>query len=69
MTILMKWNVWKEGILKVPEEQLQSLPDGEYYFYEIIGCEVFTEEGEKPGVVLEILTPGANDVWVVEGKW
>lgn len=59
---------WKEGILKVPEEQLQSLPEGEYYFYEIIGCEVFTEDGEKLGVVHEILTPGANDVWVVEGK-
>lgn len=25
-------------------------------------------EGEELGKVIEILTPGANDVWVVKGK-
>ena len=37
----------------------------EYYYHEIIGCQVVTEEGEELGLVSEILTPGANDVWVV----
>lgn len=58
----------KNAIIKVPEEELGELNEGEFYFYEIIGCEVFTEEGELIGKVKEILTPGANDVWVIGRK-
>ena len=29
---------------------------------------IVTDEGEEIGIVKEILTPGANDVWVVKGK-
>lgn len=57
---------YKGGWLKVKEEQRQPLPEGEYYFDQIIGCEVITEEGRTIGRVVSILTPGANDVWVVE---
>ncbi len=60
--------VLRDGILKVSEDQLAKLPKGEYYFHEIIGCVVITDEGEEVGIVKEILTPGANDVWVVKGK-
>ncbi|WP_374721901.1 ribosome maturation factor RimM [Peribacillus tepidiphilus] len=59
---------FKEGILKIPESFLTELDEGEYYFHEIIGCSVFTTEGEEIGAIREILTPGANDVWVVKGK-
>lgn len=59
---------FKGGILKVPESQLGKLDKDEYYFHEIIGCTVLTDEGEEIGKVKEILTPGANDVWVVKGK-
>lgn len=59
---------WKGAILKVPETQLTKLPKGEYYFHEIIGCAIVTEDGDEIGKVKEILTPGANDVWVVKGK-
>ena len=59
---------FREGILKVPESQLGELEEGEFYFHEIIGCLVFTMDGEEVGKVTEILTPGANDVWVVKGK-
>ncbi|MCM2581900.1 ribosome maturation factor RimM [Bacillus stercoris] len=58
----------KNAIIKVPEEDLGELNEGEFYYHEIIGCEVFTEEGELIGKVKEILTPGANDVWVIERK-
>lgn len=59
---------FKDGILKVPETQLKKLPKDEFYFYEIIGCAVITDDGEEIGKITEILTPGANDVWVVKGK-
>lgn len=59
---------FKEGILKVQEDQLQELDEGEYYFHEIVGCKVLTTEGEDLGTIREILSPGANDVWVVKGE-
>jgi len=58
---------WKNGMLKVAEDQLAELPEGEFYFHEIIGCRVVTVKGEEIGLVKEILTPGANDVWVIKG--
>lgn len=57
---------YKGGLLKVSEQQRSELDDGEYYYSDIIGCEVVTDEGEKLGVISEILAPGANDVWVVK---
>ncbi|RIW36386.1 ribosome maturation factor RimM [Bacillus salacetis] len=58
---------FKNGLLKVNETQLGDLKEGEYYFHEIIGCVVKTSAGEEIGPVKEILTPGANDVWVIKG--
>jgi 16S rRNA processing protein RimM len=59
---------FKGGMLKVPESQLGELPEDEFYFHQILGCLVCTTDGEEIGKVIEILTPGANDVWVVKGK-
>ncbi|MHA6251318.1 ribosome maturation factor RimM [Oceanobacillus sp. CAU 1775] len=59
---------YKGSYLKIREDQLTDLDENEFYYYEIIGCEVFTSSGEKLGKVKEILAPGANDVWVVERK-
>ncbi|WP_058303904.1 ribosome maturation factor RimM [Gorillibacterium timonense] len=56
----------KNWDVKVRGENLVDLEDGEYYYHEIIGCRVFTEEEEDLGTIKEILTPGANDVWIVK---
>lgn len=57
---------FKWAYLKITEEQLTDLAEEEYYYYEIIGCAVYTSAGEHLGVIKEILSPGANDVWVVK---
>ncbi len=59
---------YKGSMLKVSQADLVELPDNEYYYHEIIGCSVFTDENEdKPlGIITEIISPGANDVWVVK---
>ncbi|OZT11646.1 ribosome maturation factor RimM [Priestia aryabhattai] len=59
---------FKNSMIKVSEDQLSELEDGEFYFHEIIGCIVKTDEGQELGKIKEILTPGANDVWVIKGK-
>lgn len=56
----------KTAFLYIKKEQLTSLDEGEYYYYEIIGCTVETHTGEIVGVIDHILAPGANDVWVVK---
>jgi 16S rRNA processing protein RimM len=57
---------FRNGVLKVKEAQLGKLDEGEFYFHEIIGCSVFTDEGLEVGEIIEVLTPGANDVWVIK---
>ncbi|WCK56836.1 ribosome maturation factor RimM [Aneurinibacillus sp. Ricciae_BoGa-3] len=57
---------FKGGILKISEADRGTLEEGEFYFHDILGCEIVTEEGELLGTVKEILQPGANDVWVVK---
>lgn len=58
----------KGGILKISEDQLGDLEENEFYYHEIIGCTVETLDGEEVGKIKEILSPGANDVWVIKAK-
>ncbi|KIL35266.1 16S rRNA processing protein RimM [Cohnella kolymensis] len=51
--------------LKVSDSERVPLSEDEYYVRDIIGCSVVTEEGEELGVIADVLTPGANDIWVV----
>jgi 16S rRNA processing protein RimM len=54
--------------LYVNEEQLGELNENEFYYHEIIGCEVYNENNQLLGKITEILSTGANDVWVVKRK-
>lgn len=56
---------YKGSLLKIEAKNQKPLEEGEYYYHEIIGCKVVTEEEQELGLVSEVLTPGANDVWVV----
>lgn len=54
-------------ILVISEEDQQELPEGFYYYHDILGCQVLDQEsGEKIGKIIEIETPGANDIWLVK---
>ena len=37
-----------------------------YFYHEIIGLDVFKENGELVGTVKDIMELGPNDVWVVK---
>ena len=51
-------------------EQVEPLPDGTYYHFQILGMRVLTNDGERLGSVSEIIVTGSNDVYVVhqEGR-
>ena len=52
----------------VKKGALPELEEGEYYWADLLGMEVETQEGKRIGKVKEIIPTGANDVYVVEGK-
>jgi 16S rRNA processing protein RimM len=53
--------------LTVPRADAAPLDDGEFYTFDIIGCEVF--DGEKNlGKVQNVLKTGSNDVFQVLGE-
>lgn len=52
--------------IKVTKDDTIPLEEGEYYYHQIIGCRVVSEDGADLGVIEEILRPGANDVWTVK---
>ena len=56
--------------LTVLPEQVESLPDGVYYHFQILDIRVVADDGEPLGVVSEIIVTGGNDVYVVheEGR-
>jgi 16S rRNA processing protein RimM len=75
-TILVKFREWgnineaepyKGGRLVVPREWAAPLneEEGEFYFHQIIGCQVVRTDGAEVGRVAEILQLPANDVWVI----
>ena len=49
-------------------ENLEPLPEGEYYWHELVGCRVESQEGRVIGTVREIWETGAHDVLVVEAE-
>lgn len=57
--------VLRNQFLYVRADELPKLPDGEYYFHELIGLEAVNKDGKIMGVLSEILETGANDVYVI----
>ena len=51
-------------LLVVPESWLPELADGEYWPFQLEGCEVVTESGRSLGLVTEVIPNAANDLWV-----
>lgn len=54
--------------LYVERDQLPELPDGEYYWRDLVGLRVVTDQGEMLGTLTEIIATGSNDVYVVQGR-
>ncbi len=52
--------------LLVTRENAVKLEEGEYFIYDLINSEVYTDEGGKLGYLTEILTTAANDVYIVK---
>ena len=62
---------YRNFYLKINRKDAVELEEDSYFIIDIIGCEVYTDENELLGKVIDVLPTGSNDVYVVktsEGK-
>lgn len=58
----------REQLLTVPATELEPLAEGLYYRFQLVGLAVSSAAGAALGRVTDILSTGANDVYVVQGE-
>ena len=54
--------------LLVDRADEEPLEEGTYYIVDMIGLEVYTEEGELLGILEDIFNTGSNDIYVVKNE-
>jgi 16S rRNA processing protein RimM len=58
--------IFRNVLVHLKSEEMPDLPEGEFYLHQLVGMTVQTEDGQKLGILKEILYTGANDVYLVE---
>ena len=56
----------RNSYILVDRDIFGSLPEGVYYIADLIGLDVYTENGEYLGKVDDIYNTGSNDIYVVK---
>lgn len=59
---------YREDYLKINRNKEEKLPEDTYYIVDLIGLEVYTENGELLGKLEDIFSTGSNDVYVVKNS-
>lgn len=57
----------RDHFVMIAFEDAAPLDEDEFYLYQLIGLDVFSDEGEHLGKVTDVIETGANDVYVVQG--
>ena len=60
--------MYKGSSLLVDREDAVPLEEDEYYIADMLGMEVYTEDGEKLGILKDVIETGANDVYVIASE-
>ena len=59
---------FRGSLLKIPEDQVPALPDGQYYEFQLIGMAVTDEQEQALGTLEDIMETGSHPVFVVRGS-
>ncbi len=58
----------KGSLLQIEAADALPLPPDAYYFFQLKGMEVAEEDGTPIGVIVDLVTSGANDVYRIDCK-
>lgn len=58
---------WVGSTLAVAEEGLRPLEPGEYYYYQVLGLDVYDTHGQWLGVLSRVWSKKGGDLYVVQG--
>ena len=58
----------KQCYIYIDREKEEPLEEGIYYIVDLIGLEVYTDDGNLLGNVEDIYNTGSNDIYVVKNK-
>ena len=61
-------NLLRNSYLMIDREEEKPLEEGTYYIVDMIGMDVYTDEGEKLGNIEDIFNTGSNDIYVVKSE-
>ncbi len=57
---------YKMNYVKIDRKDARVLPEDTYYVADLVGCEVYTTEGEYIGVLIDVIQNSAQDLYEVE---
>ncbi|MDD6485286.1 MAG: ribosome maturation factor RimM [Clostridiales bacterium] len=57
---------YKNLIVLADRSELGELPEGVHYIVDLIGLDIVDENGEKIGVLQDVLNTGANDIYEIK---
>ena len=58
----------RNAILEIDRKDAIPLEEGEYFIADLLESEVYTDEGEKLGILEDIFNTGSNDIYVVRDE-
>lgn len=58
--------MYKGKSLFVDRKDAVPLKQDEYFIADMVGLDVYTEDGEKFGVLKDVMETGANDVYIID---
>ena len=60
--------IFKSCYLEINREDGKKLEEGEYYIVDLLGLDVFSDEGRHLGKLEDIYNTGSNDIYVVKDE-
>jgi 16S rRNA processing protein RimM len=68
VTNINEANAFRNRIVTIEREVLGELDEGVYYICDLIGVEVFTEDGQALGEIEDVIQTGSNDVYCLKSE-
>lgn len=59
---------FRNAILEVDREHAIPLKEGEYFIVDLLESEIFSDDGEKIGILEDIYNTGSNDIYVIKNE-